>query len=429
MGLESSIKAVVLEIAGFAMDFMPFLFAFVGIILGFGLAWTILSSRSSNMATQLAALQEEKQQLQSQSTQYHERAVKAETDLKNEREKATDQQKILRAEFKDTTEKLLEQMSNKFSSHSEKKIGDLLNPMQQHLNEFKKLVVDKFDMQGKEQHTLKSEIEKIVLQADSLTKALRGDVKAQGNWGEIMLERILEESGLRRDEDYVLQGESLGMKASDGSHQKPDVIVRLPDDKHIIIDSKVSLTAYDRYCNSNDDNERVQHARQFVDSIKSHVVGLEKKRYQDSDKLGTPDFVLLFMPTEGAFSFAVQQDKELHSFAWSRRIAIVSPTNLFAILRTVASLWKIDRQNQNAKEIAEQGGRLYDKFAGFVENMEKVGKQLVTVQSTYDVAFKQLSAGKGNLISSAEKLKALGARTSKALPSQYADEGSESEVA
>lgn len=411
------------------MDFMPFLFAFVGIILGFGLAWTILSSRSSNMATQLAALQEEKQQLQSQSTQYHERAVKAETDLKNEREKATDQQKILRAEFKDTTEKLLEQMSNKFSSHSEKKIGDLLNPMQQHLNEFKKLVVDKFDMQGKEQHTLKSEIEKIVLQADSLTKALRGDVKAQGNWGEIMLERILEESGLRRDEDYVLQGESLGMKASDGSHQKPDVIVRLPDDKHIIIDSKVSLTAYDRYCNSNDDNERVQHARQFVDSIKSHVVGLEKKRYQDSDKLGTPDFVLLFMPTEGAFSFAVQQDKELHSFAWSRRIAIVSPTNLFAILRTVASLWKIDRQNQNAKEIAEQGGRLYDKFAGFVENMEKVGKQLVTVQSTYDVAFKQLSAGKGNLISSAEKLKALGARTSKALPSQYADEGSESEVA
>lgn len=406
------------------MDFLHILFAAVGLLGGFGLGWMAFSSRISGLNARIAGLDELKLELekaQREKTELHERAIKAEAETQYVQIRLKDQQEQLRAEFKLTADALLEQVSTKFSTQSEKKIGDLLNPMQQHLNDFKKLVVDSFTTQGKEQHTLKSEIGKIMLQADSLTKALRGDAKAQGNWGEIMLERILEESGLRRDEDYTLQAVDMGLKNADGSHLKPDVIVHLPDNKHIIIDSKVSLTAYERYCGESDEAARQLHIKEFLRSVKSHIVGLEGKRYQDIEALGTPDFVLLFMPTEGAFSFAMQHDSELHSYAWGRKIVLVSPTTLFATLKTIASLWNIERQNRYAQEIARQGGALYDKFAGFVENMDAVGKQLDKAQTTYDSAMKQLSTGRGNLIGSAEKLKVLGAKASKSITLAYDD--------
>ncbi|MDE3060751.1 MAG: DNA recombination protein RmuC, partial [Pseudomonadota bacterium] len=247
---------------------------------------------------------------------------------------------------------------------------------------------------------------------DSLTKALRGDVKAQGNWGEVMLERILEESGLRKGEDYVLQGEAMGLSGEDGGRQRPDVIIKLPDDKHVIIDAKVSLTAYERYCADGDES----HLRDFLKSVRNHVAGLESKRYQDNDKLNTPDVVMLFMPVEGAFALAMQQDRELHQYAWGKRIVIVSPTMLFANLRTIASLWRIERQNRYAYEIADQGGRLYDKFVGFIEDMQLIGRQMSGLHKSYDSAMNKLSEGRGNLVGSVEKLKSLGAKASKSLP-------------
>lgn len=407
------------------MEIINILFAAVGITFGFGLAWVVLSGRSAELKAQISSLQEEKHQALSEQTELRERAIKAETALAHEQSKAEDQQKLLRAEFKQTADNLLEQITGKFSVQSEKKLGDLLNPMQQHLNEFKKLVVDSFTAQGKEQHTLKNEIEKIVLQADSLTQALRGDVKAQGNWGEIMLERILEESGLRRGEDYTLQGESMGLKGESGNHLKPDVIVNLPDNKHIIIDSKVSLTAYERYCAATDDAQRAAQAKEFIRSVKSHVAGLEGKRYQDIDRLGTPDFVVLFMPTEGAFSFAVQQDPELHSYAWGKKIALVSPTTLFATLRTIASLWSMERQNRNTAEIAKRGELMHKKFMGFLKDMQDIGKSLDAARSTYNQATSKLHTGPGNLVSDSKKLKELGVKSTKAIPEKFLEKDSE----
>lgn len=352
----------------------------------------------------------------SKLTEFHERALTAEAEKRALEQRLKEQQELLRTEFKNTATVIFDDMSKKFSTHSEKQIGNLLTPMQQRLNEFKELVVNSFTTQGKEQHTLKSEIEKIVLQTDSLTKALRGDVKAQGNWGEVMLERILEESGLRKGEDYIVQGAEMGLAAADGSRQQPDVIVMLPDDKHIIIDAKMSLTAYERYCVETDETARLMHLKDFLKSVRAHVVGLEARRYQDNEKLSTPDLVFLFMPIEGAFSFALQHDRELHSFAWGRKIVIVSPTMLFANLRTIASLWRIETQNRHAQEIARQGGALYDKFVGFVEDMQSIGTQVARTQKTYDDAMSKLVQGKGNLISRAENLKTLGVKSSKSLP-------------
>lgn len=404
------------------MDFIHIAFALVGMTFGFGIAWLLLASRHSGSVAQLVSFKEDTHLLQREKTALHERAVKAEAELQHVKEKIKDQQELLRAEFKDTADKLLEQITNKFTLQSEKKIGDLLNPMQQHLNEFKKLVVESFTTQGKEQHTLKNEIEKIVFQADSLTKALRGDVKAQGNWGEIMLERVLEESGLRRDEDYKVQP---AFTDGDGARKQPDIVVYLPNNKHIIIDAKVSLTAYDRYCAAKDDITREAQAKEFVRSVKEHVKNLESKRYQGLESLGTPDFVLLFMPTEGAFSFAMQQDAELHSHAWGRKIAIVSPTTLFASLRTIASLWNMERQNRNTEEIVRRGELMYSKFVGFVEDMESIGQRLNQTQESYDEALKKLHTGRGNLVADAEKLVELGVKSTKPLPKRFSKQDTE----
>ena len=330
-------------------------------------------------------------------------------------------QHSLKLEFQAAANAMFENISQKFSAQSEKKIGDLLTPLQQRLSEFQKKVDDAFGAQGKEQHTLKSEIEKIVnmnaqmrLQTESLTKALRGDVKAQGNWGEVILERILEESGLQKGVNYIMQGSELGLKGAEGNILKPDVVVLLPDDKHLVIDAKVSLTAYERYCAEPEAGEA--HLQAFIKSIRAHVNGLEQKRYQDIEKLGSPDFVFMFMPIEGAFMLALQRDPELHHYAWGKKIVLVSSTTLLACLSTIASLWRIERQNRNAQEIARQGGALYDKFLGFLNDMETIGNRLKQTQNSYDSALSKLSTGTGNLMRGVEKLKTLGAKTTKSLP-------------
>jgi DNA recombination protein RmuC len=406
------------------MGIVELLYALFGAMFGAGISWMALRARQAGsviaertkLATKLEAAEMALEDALRDSTRFHERAVMAEAENKSLIERVKEQQEQIKFEFKNTATTIFEEFTTKFSTQSEKKIGDILNPLRERIGDFQKLVTDKFGEQGKEQHTLKAEIEKIVLQTDSLTKALRGDVKAQGNWGEVMLEKILEEAGLRKDKDYTAQGAEMGLAGAEGNRLKPDIIVNLPDNKHIIIDSKVSLASYERFCGGSDEVAQGLHMREFLKSVRAHVNGLGSKNYQDIDKLMTPDFVFLFMPIEGAYSMAVQKDPELQSYAWSRRIALVCPTTLFASLRIVASLWRIERQNKYAEEISRRGGLLYDKFVGFVEDMQRIGNQLSTVQKSYGDAMTKLSDGTGHLISQAEKLKRLGVKTSKSLP-------------
>lgn len=430
------------------MDFTLFAMLIGGIIIGTALGYLIAAKKSaglmaraeydtlSNEFSAVSARLEDAQSTiislehklaheQSAHTQTKERSAAStitieEQKIRLEEQKASlsQMQEQMEQKFKNLSNELLEKMGTKFNADSEKKLGELLTPMRTRLNEFSELVTKSFNEQGKEQRSLKDEIGKIVLQADSLSKALRGDVKAQGNWGEIMLERILEESGLQKNTDYVLQGADMQLKNDSGAHQQPDVIVKLPEEKHIIIDSKVSLTAYDRYCSSDDDMEREGYVKDFIRSIRAHVNGLADKRYQDLDKLAAPDFVMLFMPIEGAFSLAMQADPQLHSFAWDKKIILVCPTTLFATLRTVASLWRIENQNRNSEEIAKRGAALYDKFVGFVDDLHAVGKQIDQAKGKYDTAIGKLSTGAGNLVRQTEMMKSLGLKTNKTLPKE-----------
>ncbi len=344
--------------------------------------------------------------------------------MKDQQQELSQLQDKFRHEFENLAHKIFEEKTNTFKTQSKDSLLQLLTPLKDRLQDFQKKVDDSFNLEAKERHALKSEIERIVkvneamnLQAENLTRALKGDVRAQGSWGEVVLERILEESGLRKDQDYIVQGKGLGLKHTEsGGVIKPDIVVKLPESKHVVIDSKVSLEHYRQYCESKDDDVRLGLLGQYATSIKNHVLGLEKRRYQDTEALGSPDFVLMFIPIEGAYSLAIQNDPELHTFAWSKRVAIVSPTTLFVTLRTVSSMWRLELQNQNADEIARRGGALFDKFVGFVEDMQKLGNQLDTTRNTYHDAMGKLSTGRGNLVRQTELLRELGAKASKQLP-------------
>jgi len=398
------------------MDISSVLMSFAAAGLGFSAGWAFFGASGRSKQEIIDALRGELETAKSQRTEFHERVIVAETKREILEQELTKTEAKLRQEFQNTATNIFDNFSKKFANDSEKKIGDLLTPLRERLGDFQKKIEESFTAQGKEQHTLKAEIEKIVLQTDGLTKALRGDVKAQGNWGEVMLERILEESGLRRDLDYTVQGAGMGLASADGGRLQPDVIVNLPDEKHIIIDSKVSLTAYERYCIEADETARAIQAKEFIKSIKAHVNGLESKHYQNIEKINSPDFVMMFLPIEGAYSLAVQADSELHQYAWGKKIVLVCPTTLFATLRTIASIWKIEQQNKNTLEIARQGGTLYDKFHGFLSDMDSIGQHLGRLHTAYEGAMGKLQTGRGNLIGQAEKLKTLGAKTSKSLP-------------
>lgn len=327
-------------------------------------------------------------------------------------------------QFENLANKIFDEKSEKFKTQSSENLNTLLAPLKDKLNDFHKKVDDSFGKQANEQFALKEQIKMIVdansqlaNQAEGLANALKGDNKTQGDWGEIVLEKLLEDSGLRKNVDYILQGAGLGLKESEsGRIQKPDVVINLPENKHVILDSKVSLTHYERYHSELDEALRPAHLNQFLGSVKQHVKDLEKRRYQDTDKLGTPDFVLMFMPIESAYMLALQEDRELHQFAWDKGVAIVCPSTLFSSLKTISSLWRLVDQNQNAVEIAQKGGALYDKIVGFVGDMEKLGGQLKTLENTYEGAMNKLSTGKGNILTRTENLKTLGAKTSKSLP-------------
>lgn len=335
--------------------------------------------------------------------------------------------KTFKLEFENLAQKIFEEKTDQFKTQSAESLNNLLSPLKERLNDFQKKVDDSFSHHRAEQSTLKEHIrlmvdthEKAKIQTEQLTRALTRDTKAQGDWGEMVLERILEDAGLVKGTHYTVQAGGLGMKhAETGQTIKPDVMVMLPEGKHLIIDSKVSLTNYERFCaaeTADDSSAADEELKAFIKSVRRHVDDLEKRRYQDSAQAGTPDHVFMFMPIEGAYMLALQSDPSLHQYAWGKNVVLVGTSTLFSTLRTIGSLWRLADQNKHAQDIARTGAALYDKIVGFVDDMEKIGKQIGTVQRSYDGAMTKLSRGTGNILTRTENMKTMGLETTKKLP-------------
>ncbi|RNL50651.1 DNA recombination protein RmuC [Pedobacter jejuensis] len=323
-------------------------------------------------------------------------------------------QERLNKDFQLIANKILEEKSTRFVEQNRTNLDLILNPLKENIKAFEEKVEKVYKAESDERNILKGVISELQIQskliqedANNLTKALKGDNKKQGNWGEIILEKVLERSGLVRDQEYRIQSTH---SSADGGRYQPDVVIDLPDDKHLVVDAKVSLIAYERYVSAETDEEREGHVKAHLASIKNHILSLSSKNYQELYKINSPDFVLLFVPIESSFSIAVQKDAELFNFAWDRRVVIVSPSTLLATLRTIASMWKQEKQNRNVFEIAEQAGFLYEKFVGFLKDMEDIGKHIGSTQKAYDGAFNKLKDGSGNVIVKIENLKKLGAK-------------------
>lgn len=428
---------------------MEYALAIIGIILGavagFFIAHFKSKSESSRLEERNSNLEEQQKESEEKLSSYQkekeeelrkEREGKGELDrqlagLKAEysvlQEKLTDQkeelatmQDQLKDQFENLANKILDEKSEKFTKQNKESLDQLLNPLGLKLEEFKKKVEDTYNEENKERATLKEQIrqmaemnQKMSDDAKNLTKALKGDSKAQGNWGEVILERILEKSGLTKGREYEVQQSSTN---EEGRRLQPDVVVHLPDEKFLIVDSKVSLTDYERYSSTDDTEEAQAFLKKHVSSIRTHVKGLSEKNYQHIHGDRSPDFVLLFVPIESAFGTALQADSNLYYEAFDLNIVIVSPSTLLATLATIDSVWKQEYQNKNALEIAQRGGALYDKFVGFVESLDQVGERIKQTQKSYDEARSRLSEGSGNLVRQAEMLKKLGAKASKKLP-------------
>lgn len=361
------------------------------------------------------------------------RLARAEVEYKNLKQKLEEQKKEVEElqskftrDFEMIANKLLKQSSREVTDMQQKNLEDVLKPLREKLGEFEKKVQESYEKGMKDRTDLRTELrmlkelnQRISEEASHLTRALRSDSKKMGNWGELILDRVLEQSGLTKGLEYQTQYTD---RNDDGNLIRPDVIVNLPDKKHLIIDSKVSLVAYDRYTNEEDEGEKGTFLKAHIESIRQHVKGLSEKNYLGASNLDTPDFVLLFMPLESAFSLALQNDSELFNFAWERKIVIVSPTTLLATLKTVASLWKHEKQTRNAMEIAQRGGRLFDKFVAFLKDLEQIGNQISVLGKTYEKAHNKLSSGSGNLIRQADMLKDLGVKAEKSLPQNFTED-------
>jgi DNA recombination protein RmuC len=337
-----------------------------------------------------------------------------------------DAKQALQSQFENLANQIFDEKARVFADQSRVSLTSVLSPFKEKITEFEKRVADAYSTEGKERHSLIREVQRlqqlnqqISQDADNLTRALKGDTKTQGSWGEVVLERILEESGLRRGSEYDAQG---GFRDEDGHLLKPDVIVHLPEGKEIIIDSKVSLVAYERYVRSEDDTARERAIKDHLASINAHLKGLESKKYDELPGVTSLDFVLMFIPIESAFMLAIDKDNEIFRKAFDRNIMIVSPSTLLVTLRTIENIWRYEHQNKNALEIADRAGKLYEKFVAFVEDLEKVGSQLESTRRTYDAAHNKLVSGRGNLVSRANGLIDLGVKSRKQLPGSVAQQ-------
>ena len=369
---------------------------------------------------------EHKGLLLSENAQLKESNHNINTKLNDQKKEIEQLQKKFTLEFENIANKLLKQNTTDFAEANQKRLDEILNPLKENIKTFEQKVEEKYVKEVKERSALMTEVktlselnQQMREDAQSLTKALKGDAKTQGNWGELILEKILENSGLIKGEEYKTEDYYTNQT---GGGSRLDVIINLPDNKQIIIDSKVSITAYTNYIETENENEKEIQIKAHLTSVKSHIDTLSKKDYSQIPGLNTPDFVLMFMPSEPSFSFTLQNDASIYNYAWDKKIVIVSPTTLLATLKTVASVWKQERQTKNALEIARQSGALYDKFVGFIGDLEKIEKGLKTSQDAYNFAVNKLKTGSGNLIGRAEKIRLLGAKTSKQIDAKYLEE-------
>lgn len=351
---------------------------------------------------------------------------RTEADYKNLQLKLAEQQKEMEglqekftAQFENLANKIFDEKGKKFADQNKINLGEILNPLREKITDFEKKVeltntesIKNHSALREQLTNLKELNQQITKEASNLTRALKGDSKAQGNWGEYILESILEKSGLVKGREYFIQ-ESL--TSEDGKRLQPDVVIKLPDNKNLIIDSKVSLVAYERFMSADDETERSIQLKQHIVSLRQHIKGLSEKNYQTLYSAGSLDFILLFVPIEPAFSASVRYDVEIFNDAFEKNIVIVSPSTLIATLRTISSIWKQEFQNRNTVEIARQATALYEKFRGFTEDLIEMGNQLKRTQSSYEGAMNKLSTGKGNLVSSVEKIRLLGLKPTKTI--------------
>lgn len=376
---------------------------------------------------QLALSNSEKETIRSDKESLAIQLSKKETDFDNlwERNKEQKQeveqlQEKFTKEFENLANKILEEKTTKFTEQNKENLKNILSPLQDKIQLFEKKVEDTHKESIDYHAALRQQIlglremnEQMSKETINLTKALKGDSKMQGNWGELVLERVLEKSGLEKDREYFVQQSFV---TEEGNRVFPDVVINLPDGKKMIVDSKVTLTAYERYINEEDDIVKSQHLKEHVISINRHVEQLGNKNYQDLYQMESPDFVLLFIPIESAFAVALNEDTSLYNKAFEKNIVIVTPSTLLATLRTIDSMWTNQKQQENALEIARQAGALYDKFEGLVADLLKIGKKMDEAKIEYQGAMNKLVDGKGNLITSVEKLKKMGAKAKKSLP-------------
>ena len=399
-----------------------------------GLLVYIFNLRSALARSELQAQSESALSigLRTDRDQALQKAIRLEAELDSERkqglgriESLNEAKEALTSQFKNLANEILEDKSKRFTEQNAASLDALLKPLQTKLTEFKEQVSTSYGNEARERFALKSEIERLANlnlrmsdETRSLTQALKGDSKVQGNWGELVLESILESSGLRKGEEYLVQDSHT---QTDGSRLQPDVVVKLPEGRSLVVDSKVSITAYARHAETTDPMIAEQELAAHIQSLRQHIQGLSGKNYSSLYGVGSVDFVLMFVPIEPAFLLALKTAPNLYQEALAKNIVLVCPSTLMATLRTVAHLWRQDHQNRNALEIAKQCGTLYDKFVGFVEDLEKLGQRLDQAQTSYHDAFNKLKSGKGNLIRTAEKVRELGVKPSKNISTPLLD--------
>ena len=417
---------------------MSVLWMVVGIVAGFAagfvLAFLIQKSKQALLAAQMASAQTEKDnaatELEKMRAELATKMVEQATtvtkmeglkeQLAEQKQAMADLQKRLTTEFENMANRILKERAAELSETSKKDLGAILNPLKDNIAEFKQQVREAYSLEMRDKAGLREQLKLLTEQnarisdeANNLTKALKGDVKQQGNWGEIVLERVLEMSGLHIGREFEREAVS---KDDNDANKRPDVIVHLPDNKHVVIDSKVSLVAYDRLVNAPDNAAYETALKDQVSSLKKHVNELAAKNYPNLPGLNAPDFVLMFVPIEAMFSVAVDADKNLFAYAWEKKIVIVSPTTLLATLRTIASIWQQENQTKNAFEIARLGGVLYDKMVGFIDDFQKIKRSLDAADKAYNDALGKMSTGKGNMLNTATRIKELGAKAGKTIP-------------
>ena len=370
--------------------------------------------------TEIKELQNDKNQLIGLKSQLSAQNENLQKLLDSQKEEITKMQEVAKTEFQNLANKILEEKTLKFTEQNQQNLKNILNPLQEKITDFEKKVENTHKESIDYHAALRQQIiglkdlnVQMSKETVNLTKALKGDSKIQGNWGELVLERVLEKSGLEKGREYEIQKSFV---TEEGNRVQPDVVINLPDGKKMIVDSKVSLTAYEKYINEDEEEQKSAFLKEHVNSLKRHIEQLGNKNYQHLYEMESPDFVLLFIPIEPAFAIALNEDTQLYNKAFEKNIVIVTPSTLLATLRTIDSMWTNQKQQDNAIEIARQAGALYDKFEGFVTDLVKIGKKMDEAKSEYEGAMNKLVDGKGNLITSVQKLKIMGAKAKKSLP-------------